>query len=58
MIIISQFLFNFDNFCIIICFVTKLLILGILFLTVANAVFVAKPLMLDILSSISLILAL
>ena len=39
---ISKFLFNFSNFCVIICFLTKLLILGILFSTVVNAVFVAK----------------
>ena len=55
---ISKFLFNFSNFCVIICFFTKLLILGILFSTVVNAAFVAKPLMLGILPSISVILVL
>ena len=56
---ISDFLFNFGNFCILISlFLTKLLILGILFATVVNAVFVDKPLMLGILHSLSVILAL
>ena len=54
MIIISDSLFNFSNFYVIICF----LILGTLFLTVVNAAFVAEPLILDILFSISVILAL
>ena len=36
----------------------KLLILGILFSTVVNAAFVAKPLILDILPSLSVVLAL
>ena len=45
---ISKFLFNFSNFCIIICFLTKLLILGILFSTVVNAEVVAKPVILGI----------
>ena len=44
----SKFLFNFS----------KLLILVILFLTIANAAFVAKPLILVILPSISMILVL
>ena len=58
MIMISKFLHNFSNFCVIICFLTKLLILGILFSTVVNAEFVAKPLLLDILPSILMILVL
>ena len=58
MIMISKFLFNFSNFCVIICFLTKLLILGILFPTTVNAAFVAKPLILGILPSIFVILAL
>ena len=41
-IIISKFFFNLSNFCGIICFLTKLLTLGILFFTAVNAVFVAK----------------
>ena len=42
MIMISNFLFNFSNFCFIVCFLKKLLTLGILFSTAVNAVFVAK----------------
>ena len=58
MIMISKFLFNFSNFCVIIwLFFTKLLILGILYSTVVNAAFVAEPLILGILPSISVILA-
>ena len=45
---ISKFLFNFSNFRITICFLTKLLILGILFSAAVNAVFVAKLLILGI----------
>ena len=56
---ISKFFFNFSNFCVAICnFLTKLLMLGILFSTAVNAVFVAKPVILVILFSISLILVL
>ena len=58
MIIISKFLFNLSNFCVIICFLTKLLVLGILFSTKVNAAFVAKPLILGFMPSISVILAL
>ena len=50
MIMIMNFLFN-------ICYLTKLLTLGILFSTTANAELVAKPLILGILFSISVILA-
>ena len=39
---ISKFLFNFGNFCFIVCFLTKLLTLDILFSTAVNAVFVSK----------------
>ena len=42
MIMISEFLLGFSNFCVIIYFLTKLLTLGILFPTSVNAVFVAK----------------
>ena len=42
MIMISKFLFNFSNFCVIICFLTKLLTLVILVSTAVNAVFVSK----------------
>ena len=55
---ISKFLFNVTIFCKIICFLTKLLISGILFTTAVNAELVAKLLMLGILFSISLILTL
>ena len=58
MIMISKFFFNFRNFCVIICFLTKLLALGILFSTAVNAVFVANILTSGILSSISVILVL
>ena len=55
---VSKFLFNFSNFCVIICFLTKRLILGILFSTAVNAASVAKPLILGILPSILVTLAL
>ena len=65
MIMTSKFLFSFSNFCVIISFLTKLLILGILYSTVVNAAFpgkpaafVPKPLIRGILPSILVILAL
>ena len=58
MIMIIKFIFNFCNFSIIVCFLTKLLTLGILFSTLVNAVFVAKLLVSGILPSISVILVL
>ena len=59
MIMISKFLFNLRKFCVITCFLTKLLILGILFSTAVNAaLFVAKPLILGIVLSISVMSAL
>ena len=52
MIMISKFLFNFSNFCVIVCFfLTKLLTLGMLFSTAVNAIFVAKLLTSGILFS-------
>ena len=51
MIMIIKFIFNISNFCVIVCFLTKLLTLGILFSTVVNAVFVAKLLISGILFS-------
>ena len=48
MIMISNFLFNFTNFCIIICFLTKLLTSSTLFSTENSAEFVAKPLILGV----------
>ena len=55
MIMIIKFIFNFSNFCVIVCFSTKLLTLGILFSTSVNAVFVAKLLISGILFSNSVI---
>ena len=51
MIIISKFLFKLIDFCVIICFLTKLLTPGTLFPTAVNLVFVAKLLTSRILSS-------
>ena len=50
---ITNFLFNFTYFCV---FFTKLLTSGILFSTAVNAELVAKPVILGILLSISVIL--
>ena len=58
MIMISKFLFKFSDFCVIICFLTKLLIFGILFSTAVNAILVVKPPIFDILPSITVILVL
>ena len=55
---IIKFILNFCNFRVIICFLTKLLTLHILFLTVVNVVFVAKLVTSGILRSISAILVL
>ena len=51
MIMISKFLFKLTNLCVIVCFLSKLLTLGILFSTVVSAVFVARLLTSGILSS-------
>ena len=59
MIMISNFLFNFINFCVIVgFFLTKLLTLGILFSTALRAVLVAKLVILGISPLTSFILAL
>ena len=58
MTLISNFFFNFINFCVIVSFLTKLLTLGILFSTVVRAVLVAKLLLLSIFPLTSFILAL
>ena len=42
MIMIGKFFFKFTNFCVIVCFLTKLLTLYILFSTAVNAIFAAK----------------
>ena len=53
-----MFKLNARYFCVIICFLTKLLTLGILFSTVVNAALLAKPERLGTFSSISVILVL
>ena len=56
MIMVSKFIFNVSNLSVIVCFLIKPVILGILFSTVVNAVFVAKPLISGVLLSNSVIL--
>ena len=51
MTMISKFLLISTKFRVIICFLTRLLTLGILFLTAVNTDFVAKPLTSGILFS-------
>ena len=58
MIVISNFLFNFINVCVIVRFLTKLLTLGILFSTAVKAVVVATLVILGISSLASFILTL
>ena len=58
MIMISNFLLNFINFCVIVSFLTKLLTLCILFSTSGRTVLVAKLVILCFLPLISFILAL
>ena len=58
MIVTSNFFFNIRYFFVVICFLTKLLTSGILFSTAVNAELVAKPVILGILPSTSVILAL
>ena len=53
---ISNFLSNFINFCVIVSFLIKLLKLGILFLTAVRVVVVAKLVTLDFSALISFIL--
>ena len=54
----SNFPFNFTNDCVIVSFLTKLLTLGISFLTAVRAVVVAKLVRQSVLSLTSFILAL
>ena len=54
---ITNLVFNFTNFCIIIVFFTRLLTSGILFSTAVNAELVARPVILTIFPSISVVLA-
>ena len=58
MIMISNFLFNFTNFCVTVSFLTKLVTLGILFSTAVRALVVAKLVIFGIPSLTSFILAL
>ena len=58
MIVISNFLFNFINVCVIVRFLTKLLTLGILLSTAVKAVVVATLVILGISSLASFILTL
>ena len=56
MIMISNFYLNFTNFFVIVlCFLTKLLTLGILYLIAGRAVVVPKLVILDILPLVSFI---
>ena len=55
---ITNFLFNFANFCVIVSFLTKLLTIGVLFANAVRAVVVAKLVILGISPLTSLILAL
>ena len=54
---ISNFVFNFTNFCVIAFFFTKLLKSGILFPTAGNAKLVPKPVIQSTVFSVSVILA-
>ena len=54
----SNFIFSFTNFCVIVIFLAKLLTLWILFSTVVRAVVVAKLVILGISTLTSFILAL
>ena len=54
----SNFIFNFTNFCVIVSFLTKLSTLGVLFSTAVRTVVVAKLVILGILFLTSFILAL
>ena len=59
MIMISNnFIIDFNNFCVIVSFLTKLLILGILFSRAVRAVVVAKLVLLGILLLTSFVLTL
>ena len=59
MIMISNnFIIDFKNFCVLVSFLTKLLILGILFSRAVRAVVVAKLVLLGILLLTSFVLTL
>ena len=57
-IMISNFLFNFINFCVIVSFLAKLLTLGIFFSTGVKVVVVSRLIILSISPLTSFILAL
>ena len=58
MSMISNFIFNFINVCVIVSFLTKLLTGGILFSTAVREVIMAKLVILDISPLISFVLPL
>ena len=58
MTMISNFIFNFINFCVIVSFLTKLLTGGILYSTAVREVIMAKLVILDISLLISFVLPL
>ena len=58
MVMIINFTFSFANVCIMVCFLNKVMALGILLSTPINAELVAKPLILGIILSISVMLEL
>ena len=54
----NNFIIDFKNFCVLVSFLTKLLILGILFSRAVRAVVVAKLVLLGILLLTSFVLTL
>ena len=56
MIMVSNFFFNFYNFCVTVSFLINLIASGIMFSTVVNVEFAANPVILGILLSVSIIL--
>ena len=58
MIMVSNFLFSFINFCVTVSFLINLIASGIMFTTVVNVEFAAKPVIPGILLSVSITLEL
>ena len=58
MIMVSNFLFSFINFCVTVSFLINLIASGIMFSTVVNVEFAAKPVIPGILLSVSITLEL
>ena len=56
MIMVSNFFFNFINFCVTVSFLINLIASGIMFSTVVNVEFAANPVILGILLSVPIIL--